>query len=89
MRPDGSVNFDMIGVLLLDIPSYSYGYTNLEVILHMVIELTHKNLLNLARDRHAVFDDGNMILLDLRQGRQPGDLPFVDAGDVGEGSVPP
>lgn len=44
----------------------------------VIVRLGYANLVNVARDRHAVFDDGDMILLDLRQGRLPGDPPFVD-----------
>ena len=33
-----------------------------------VARLIHKSLLNLAQDRHVLFDDGNMVLLDLRRG---------------------
>jgi hypothetical protein len=65
--------------LYLDVPS-NYNYKKFERMWHIVMKLTHENLLNVARDRHAVFDDGNLILIDLRKGRQPGDPSFVDVG---------
>ncbi|HKI20713.1 MAG TPA: hypothetical protein VKA15_22675, partial [Isosphaeraceae bacterium] len=63
---------------LKDLPYWTY----IDYALISIARLTHKNLLNLARDRHAVFDDGNMIMLDLRQGRLPDDPPFIDSGAV-------
>jgi hypothetical protein len=49
-------------------------------VLYRLARYTYKNFMNLARDRHAVFDDGNLILLDLRERRLPDDPPFVDFG---------
>jgi hypothetical protein len=60
----------------VDIVHSPTGITRFERMCHIVIRLTHENLLNLARDRHPVFDDGNMILLDMRQARRSVDIPF-------------
>ncbi len=73
----------------LDVPAHHDRFTNLEVMSHIFIKLAHENLLNLARDRHAVFDDGNTILLDLKLPRQPGDIPFVSQREVDERPEPP
>jgi hypothetical protein len=74
--------------LLIDVPSHPNGTSNIELLFHILIKVTHQDLLNLARDRHPVYDDGNMILLDLRQARQAGDLPFVEVGDAKQPAAP-
>jgi hypothetical protein len=47
----------------------------LDRLCNAVGRLTKESLMNLIQDRRVVFDDGNMILLDLRQGHVPAAAP--------------
>ena len=44
-----------------------------------IMTLAYDNIVRIAQDRHVVFDDGDIILMDLRQKRLSDDRPFVDS----------